>query len=164
MESFKQEIEENSVDIQQMIASVLNGRTRELDDYIDSIKTRLAQPNSISTQELDRIIVDIPVFLYYVIEGLEELNVKKGVSGEKAKFYENELIINSTGTVSEKQAKACNATVKNRLVQLVYKTAASILQNKINTALELLNSAKKVQQRRLEEMKLTKIAGNSISF
>ena len=67
-----------------------------------------------------------------------------------------------TGTVAEKQAKASNSAIKERAVQLAYKVASSMVQSKVNSAMEILSSAKKVQQRRLEEMKLTKMAGNSV--
>ena len=60
--------------------------------------------------------------------------MKKGISAENAKYFENDSLLGATGTVAEKQAKASNASIKDRVVQLAYKNASSIIQNKINTA------------------------------
>ena len=53
--------------------------------------------------------------------------MKKGISAENAKYFENDSLLGATGTVAEKQAKASNASIKDRVAQLAYKNASSII-------------------------------------
>ena len=163
MDECLNKIEVNSKQIEDIVNNIIGDSTSQLDEYINTVKSLISNTDYIKDSDLDRIVLDIPVFLYYAVKIAQELDIKKGLSLEEAKYSENDALLNATGTVSEKQAKAANASIKNRIVQLAYKTASSTIQNKINITLEILNSAKKVQQRRLEEMRLTKIAGNSVA-
>lgn len=155
-------IENSSVQVQDMVNTIIGDTTNEIDKYISSISNCLLNDN-ILDGDLEKIIVKIPVYLYHLITISQNIEMKKGISAENAKYFENDSLLGATGTVAEKQAKASNASIKDRVVQLAYKNASSIIQNKINMAMEILSSAKKVQQRRLEEIKLTKLAGNSVS-
>lgn len=155
-------IENSSVQVQDMVNTIIGDTTNEIDKYISSISNCLLNDN-ILDGDLEKIIVKIPVYLYHLIAISQNIEMKKGISAENAKYFENDSLLGASGTVAEKQAKASNASIKDRVVQLAYKNAASIIQNKINMAMEILSSAKKVQQRRLEEIKLTKLAGNSVS-
>ena len=154
-------VESSSVQVKEMVDHIIGDTTNDIDNYIDGIKSVFLN-NNVSDADLDKIILQIPVYIYYLTTIIQDLEVKKGISNETAKFKENESLLMVTGTVAEKQAKASNSAIKERAVQLAYKVASSMVQSKVNSAMEILSSAKKVQQRRLEEMKLTKMAGNSV--
>ena len=154
-------VESSSVQVKEMVDHIIGDTTNDIDKYIDGIKSVFLN-NNVSDADLDKIILQIPVYIYYLTTIIQDLEVKKGISNETAKFKENESLLMVTGTVAEKQAKASNSAIKERAVQLAYKVASSMVQSKVNSAMEILSSAKKVQQRRLEEMKLTKMAGNSV--
>ena len=154
-------VESSSVQVKEMVDHIIGDTTNDIDNYVDGIKSVFLN-NNVSDADLDKIILQIPVYIYYLTTIIQDLEVKKGISNETAKFKENESLLMVTGTVAEKQAKASNSAIKERAVQLAYKVASSMVQSKVNSAMEILSSAKKVQQRRLEEMKLTKMAGNSV--
>ena len=154
-------VESSSVQVKEMVDHIVGDTTNDIDNYVDGIKSVFLN-NNVSDADLDKIILQIPVYIYYLTTIIQDLEVKKGISNETAKFKENESLLMVTGTVAEKQAKASNSAIKERAVQLAYKVASSMVQSKVNSAMEILSSAKKVQQRRLEEMKLTKMAGNSV--
>ena len=154
-------VESSSVQVKEMVDHIIGDTTNDIDKYIDGIKSVFLN-NNVSDADLDKIILQIPVYIYYLTTIIQDLEVKKRISNETAKFKENESLLMVTGTVAEKQAKASNSAIKERAVQLAYKVASSMVQSKVNSAMEILSSAKKVQQRRLEEMKLTKMAGNSV--
>lgn len=162
MQDIMQNVEDGSSQVQEMVDTIISDSTKEIDDYITNVRTLFLGSSDIADSDLDKIILQIPVCIYHLTKILQEIDIRKGVSAENAKFYENEALLNATGTVVEKQAKATNSTIKNRVVSLAYKSATSLIQAKMNGAMEILGSAKRVQQRRLEEMKLTKMAGNSI--
>lgn len=157
-------VENGSKQVQDMVDTIIGDSTKEIDNYIDNVRNLFLTSPDMADSELDKIILQIPVYIYHLTRILQEIDVRKGVSAENAKFYENEALLQATGTVAEKQAKATNTTIKNRIVSLAYKSATSLVQAKMNGAMEILGSAKKVQQRRLEEMKLTKMAANSVAY
>ena len=155
-------VETGSIQVKEMVESIIGTTCSEIDSYIVNVRNSFLNADQISDEDLDKIILKIPVYIYYLTQVLQEIDIRKGISAENAKFNENEALLQSVGTVAEKQAKATNATVNDRIVQLAYKSASSTIQAKMNGAMEILGSAKKVQQRRLEELKLTKLAGNSV--
>ena len=157
-----QKVESNSIQVSDMVKTIISDATVEIDNYIEKVRQCFLSEKDIPDGDLDKIILQIPIYVYYLTNVLQQLDVKKGIASEQAKYYENEALLNATGTVAEKQAKSENATVKDRMTQLAYKSAVSIIQGKINGAMEILSSAKKVQQRRLLEMQLTKAAGSSV--
>ena len=162
MEQIKQTVEDGSVQVSEMVAAIVGTQTQEIDSYVDQVRTLFLSNCDIPDADLDKIILQIPVLIFHLIRVLQEIDIRKGVASESAKFSEHEALMEATGTVSEKQAKASNATIKNRIVGLAYKSASSLIQAKINAAMEILSSAKKVQQRRLEEMRLTKLGANAV--
>ena len=162
MEENLNNIESKSVQVNQMVAAILGNSLSEIDGYIEKVRNTFLNSTEIADSDLDKIILQIPVYIYYLTNLCQEIDVKKGVAAENAKYTENDFLMQATGTVAEKQAKASNNSIKDRIVQLAYKGAASLIQTKMNAAMEILASAKKVQQRRLEEMRLTKMSSNSV--
>lgn len=155
-------IENGAQQVDDIVNTIVGDKTKEIDEFIDKVRDLFLSDKDMNDGEIDRIMLKIPVYIYYLTTILQEIDIRKGVSLENAKFYENEQLLLATGTVAEKQAKANNSTIKNRVVALAYKSATALIQGKMNAAMEILSTAKKVQHRRLEEMKLTAIAGNAV--
>ena len=162
MENAKNKVEENSIQVKAMADAIIGDSTVEIDAFMNTVRELFLNTTQILNDDLDKIILQIPVHVYYLTTLLQDIDLKKGISSEQAKYRQNDILIRVTGTVAEKQAKAENESASDRVIQLAYKNAANILQSKVNGAMEILSSAKKVQQRRLEEMRLTKLAGNSV--
>lgn len=162
LQEVKQSIETQSLQIKEMVNNIIGNSTSEIDKFIDNIKNIFLDSSQIQDGDLDKVILSIPVQIYYLTQILQDIDIKKGMSAESSKYVQNNCLINSTGTVAEKQAKSENESFRDRIVHLAYKNAASLIQAKINVAMEVLASAKKVQQRRLEEMKLTNVASKSV--
>ena len=162
LNQLKVENETNSQQVNEMVAEILSNKTSELDNYIEGVRSLFLDVDKITDGDLDKIILQIPVYIYYLVHVIQDIEVHKGISAESSKYKENQALLEATGTVVEKQSKASNAVINDRIVQLAYKTASATLQAKMNGAMEILSSAKKVQQRRLEEMKLAKAAGSSV--
>ena len=158
----KEKIDSQSIQVREMVNSIVGDSTSQIDMFIERTKHLFLDSSQIQDGDLDKVILSIPVQIYYLTQVLQDLDIKKGMATENSKFVQNNCLINSVGTVAEKQAKSENESLKDRVVQLAYKSASSLIQSKINIAMEILASAKKVQQRRLEEMKLTKLASNSV--
>lgn len=157
-------VENSSVQVSEMVELILGDSLKEVDTYIDKVRNIFIENKEILDQDLDKIVLQIPVYVYNLIVLAQQIEMKKGLSKEHAKYAQNEALLNATGTVADKTAKAENATVQDRITQIAYTTAASIVGKKVDGAMAILDSAKKVQQRRLAELKLTAQAGNSVAF
>ena len=157
-----QKVEQNGQQVDQMVAAIIGDTTKELDAYLDIVRQCFLTNVEILDDDLDRIVLRIPVYLYPLIVLAQQIEIRKGLAKEQATFAENEALLTVTGTVQEKKAKAENQTAEGRITQLAYTTASSVIQRKIDGAMAILDSTKKVQQRRLKEKALTNAAGNSV--
>jgi hypothetical protein len=157
-----QKVEQSGQQVDQMVAAIIGDTTKELDAYLDIVRQCFLTNVEILDDDLDRIVLRIPVYLYPLIVLAQQIEIRKGLAKEQATFAENEALLTVTGTVQEKKAKAENQTAEGRITQLAYTTASSVIQRKIEGAMAILDSTKKVQQRRLKEKALTNVAGNSV--
>ena len=155
-------VENSSVQVNEMVNSILGDSLTEIDNYINKVKVMFIDNQEIIDQDLDRIILQIPVYVYNLVVLAQQIEMKKGLSKEHAKYAQNEAMLNATGTVADKTAKAEIATTEDRITMLAYTTASNIVGNKIDRAMSILDSAKKVQARKLAEMKLTGMSVNAI--
>ena len=158
-----QQVENSSTSVDEMVQTILGDSLVDLDSYITKVRACFMEGQELLDDALDKIVLQLPTYMYNVIVFAQQLEMRKGVATEHQKYAKNEALLNATGTVSDKQAKAENDTAKERITELAYKTAASIVQKKLDGAMAILDSAKKVQQRRAKERALTSMAGNAVS-
>lgn len=155
-------VESSSVQVNEMVDEILSDSLTEIDNYMDVVRQCFLANQEILDQDLDKIVLQIPVYIYNLIVLAQQIEMKKGLAAEHAKYAKNDALLNATGTVNEKVAKAENQTVEDRITEIAYKTASSIVTRKIDGAIAILESARKVQQRRMKEKQLTATAGNAV--
>ena len=155
-------IEANTEQINEMVNLLIGDELNELDEYINKVRKIFVESPDINDRDLELIIARIPIFLYRLIALGQKLEMQKGLSKEQSKYAQNEALLTATGTVAEKQATAELKSSQDRLTMLVYTTAASILSSKVEGALAIWEAAKKIQQKRLTEAKLTAQVGGSV--
>lgn len=157
-----QKVENNATQVDQMVNSIIGNTTVELDNYVAKVRTCFLDAQEMLDDDLDKIVLQMPVYLYPIILLSQQIEMRKGVATEQAKYAKNEAQLCASGTVNDKTAQAENATAQERIVELAYKTAAAVIQKKIDGALAILDSTKKVQQRRMKEKALTVQAGSAV--
>lgn len=155
-------VENSSIEVNDMVNTILGTSLNEIDNYMETVRACFLNNPDILDRDLDKIILQIPVYIYNLVVLAKEIEMKKGLSKEHAKFAQNEALLNATGTVADKTARAENQTVGDRITIQAYTMAASIVSGKIDGAMAILDSAKKVQQRRIMEMKLSGAAGSAV--
>lgn len=155
-------VENSSIEVNDMVNTILGTSLNEIDNYMETVRACFLNNPDILDRDLDKIILQIPVYIYNLVVLAKEIEMKKGLSKEHAKFAQNEALLNATGTVADKTARAENQTVADRITIQAYTMASSIVTGKIDGAMAILDSAKKVQQRRIMEMKLSGAAGSAV--
>lgn len=156
-------IENHSNQLNEIVAQLLGDRLSDLDNYMDKVREILSVNQEILDVDLARMIELIPIKLWDLTTLSAQIEMKKGVAKEVAKFSQNDSLLQATGTVADKSAKAENATAEDRLLMLAYNTAASIVAKKQAGAEALLDSLRLIQRKRIAEIKLTGVAGSSVT-
>lgn len=156
-------IENNAKQINEIVEQLVGDNLVDLDNYIAKVRNILAAGQEILDVDLARIIEEIPVKCYHLIEISTQIEMKKGVAKETAKYAQNDALLNATGTVADKSAKAENATAEDRLLMLAYNTAAALVAKKQAGAEAILESCRLIQRKKIAEMKLTGAAGSGVT-
>lgn len=148
-------------EIDEIVDGIVNSSCSDLDEYIDYVRSLLNDDTSpITDGELNHIIITLPTYMYYSSSHLESLGIREDL----AKIHENNAYMEAlqlvTGSVQEKQVKAKSQIQTEAITTIVYQRANKKIKAKNDTALELLQSCKKILNCRIAELELSKNSSN----
>lgn len=126
--------------------------TKELDAYIVKIRPLIfaeQKDDFVTMPELETIILKIPLMLYWIGTNREKLATKEDTARKLREIKKHFAYVNAEGSVTDKKMQAEFESDSDYMVELTYKTAHCIINEKMAYALELLNSAKKAISRRM---------------
>ena len=153
----------NNVDTQSNLIAdicdnVLYNFCKELDDLMDNWRSMLKDKNNPPTDlELEDIIAEIPVILYFFSEGVEKVGIKEDIANALRQEVYNKINIEEHGNVGDRKSMAELGSQEEEIVKIAYKRAAKILKYKLEAGYELLNSAKKILGFRQAKLELHKL-------
>lgn len=111
--------------------------------------------NNVTDEFLETSILDLANILYFTGSAQEDLGIKedicKAIRQEVYSFYRNE----ATGTVADKTALAELACQKETMTLAIYSRAYKKVKLRMDAGYEMLNSLKKVMNKRITEMELS---------
>lgn len=156
IELLQDRINNNSKLINDLTNKLVADYCKQLDNYVRFIQGVLQDnENPPTALELDDMVMNLPVLLYFAGEAQENLGIKndvaKAVKQEKYNEIYNEL---QKGTISDKTSKAKLAVQSEEITRIIYDRAYKIVREKMTAAYELLSSIKKVVSRRMSEYEL----------
>ena len=162
LENIKNSVETNSSQIQEIVEGIIKPYCKDLDNYVDFIKSILADgENPPTSQELDDFCMNLSVYIYYASGMQEQLGIKDDIARAIYKeMYHSSRDSIDKGTVADKDSLAELASQQEYLVSVCYKRAYNIIKAKVSAAQEMLASVKKVISRRMQEVEITHIGGN----
>lgn len=156
MRLLKMRVEEESEALNNLVDSIVNKYSKDLERCIERVRDLLKESDKISNEELEKIVMEIPVHMYFAVEGLEKL----GIEGDNAKAMRKEIFngvyIDTPGTIEDKTKAAELATMSEYYVEVAYQRAYKKLKEKIQKAEHVFTGAKKVLDKRTNELFLTK--------
>lgn len=133
---------------------------------LDNIMIELRQ--EITSKEIDNYILESYIMelantLYFTGSAQEDLGIKEDTcKAIRAEIY-NKTYEDSTGTVAQKNALSELATQQETIVLNIYSRAYKKVKLRMEAGYEMLNSLKKVMNKRISEMELSNsryIGGN----
>lgn len=144
-------------ELDELVEAVVSKSCNELDDYITYVKALLDdETRPITDIELDDIIMTIPTLTYFAGHTQEIIGIREDIAKMNENNALSEALAEATGTVAEKQAYAKSLIQTETLTTIVYQRATKQIKAKTETALEILQSCKKVLSRRMSEAEMSK--------
>lgn len=161
--AIKLHVEDSSVQMDEIVNSIIKTYVQDLDEYVTIIDNRLCEKDNPPTdEELDTFCLNLSTLIYFAGGMCEQLGLRSSIATAIYKETYNTNRDNLTkGTVQDKNALAELSSQQEQLVDIAYKSAYRIVKAKVENAQEVLASCKKVISRRVEEMRLTNLTGGN---
>jgi len=159
IELLQDRINNNSKLINDLTNKLVADYCKQLDEYVRFIQSVLNDNQHPPTAlELDDMVMNLPVLLYFCGEAQENLGIKQDVAKAVKQEKYNEIYKEiQKGTISDKTSKAELAVQSEEITRIIYDRAYKIVKEKMTAAYELLSSIKKVISRRMNESSLANI-------
>lgn len=155
IEVLQDRIDNNSKMINDLTNKLVADYCKQLDKYVQYIQEVLNDAKHPATaEELDDMVMQLPVLLYFCGEAQENLGIKTDVAKAVKQEKYNEIYNEVKGTIADKTAKSELAAQSETVTHIIYDRAYKIVKEKMNAAYELLSSIKKVISRRMSEYEL----------
>ena len=156
------EVEANSELMDEVVQSIIEPYCKDLDKYVLFIKDCLGDgENPPTNEELDDFCMNLSTLIYFASAMCEQIGIRDDISKAIYKeIYHSKRSALEHGTVADKNSLAELQSQNEQLTSICYSRAYKIMKAKVESAQELLGSAKKVLSRRMSEMELTRIGGS----
>lgn len=149
----QQKIEELSsiidVIVDRLVRKYCSGLDAEMKKITEKIQNYEQKP--LSDLELDNIIINLPQLIYWASEGQEILGIRADIS----ESLKNEGFItayhNTQGSVGQRKLEAESEVLLEDLTIMIYDRATKKIRLKVNYAMEMLQSAKKIYTKRIND-------------
>ena len=157
----KTRVEDNSKLLDKVVNDIIQPYCRDLDKYIEFIKSILQDGNNPPTvDELEDFCLNLSTYIYFAGGMCEQLGIRDDVAKAVYKeIYNTKRNDINGGTVADKDSIAELESQQEQLTSICFTRAYKTMKSKVENAQELLSSVKKVLSRRLAEIELTKIGG-----
>lgn len=154
-ESIMKKVDNISDTIKEISDKLVNNYCKPLDTEMAVIRLELRENNSLTDDTLEKHILELANILYFTGSAQEDLGIKedtcKAIRQEVYSFYRNE----TNGTVADKTALAELACQKETMTLAIYSRAYKKVKLRMDAGYEMLNSLKKVMNKRITEMELS---------
>ena len=160
--NIKNQVEENSKQIDDIVDSIISPYSSSLDDYVQFISDCLNDgENPPTDDELDDFCINLSTRIYFAGGLCERLGIRDDIAKAVYKeMYHTSRSSIDKGTVADKDSLAELSSQEEFLISSAYNRAYKTMKSKVENAQELLQSCKKVLSRRMQETELTRIGGS----
>lgn len=154
-------IEERTKPIQEVVENIVNKYCSSLDKIMKKIRGWLDDESNVLTDlELEDLMIRIPLFLYDVCSSQELVGLQSSIADQVHKEAYSEAFRVARGTIADKNSVADLNTRSEQLEKIIFDRAYKNIKLKIEMAVEMLASVKKVQSARMQQYDMTKFGSN----
>lgn len=154
-DSIMNKVDNTSDMIKEISDKLVHEYCTDLDNCMNGIRNCLRNPNSISDILLETYILDLANILYFTGSAQEDLGIKEDTCKAIKQEVYSRAREEATGTVADKTAKAELIAQQETIVLSIYSRAYKKVKLRMDAGYEMLNSLKKVMNKRVAEMELS---------
>lgn len=157
-EEVMNKVDNLSADVVSISAQLVKEYCEELDAYMEQIDDTLRSKNSTSLPDsvIEDYILNLASILYFTGSAQEDLGVKEDICKSiRAEVYNSAREL-STGTVADKDSAATLASQSESITLSIYSRAYKKVKLRMDAGYEMLNSLKKIMNRRVAELEISK--------
>lgn len=149
----RRHIVDDSVSIMEIVRSVTQPYTVDIDALMDWMSKRLGDDINITDEELATFLLKLTAELYRLVDPNLGIEIKEEVSKLRYKNeYAHARLTQSEGTVAERDNAAFLATQDSAVLQLIYREANHSIKARYDRASEMVMSIKRVMSYRVQQM------------
>lgn len=142
--------------IDEIISEIVADSISDLDEYLSRIQSAFTGDSSnLSNEDLETIIFEIPLRLYWATDNMEIIGVKEDIAKIIKSDKYRAILMETGGTSQVKQSSAETACYQESLINIIYSNAYKLVKIKCDMAFELMQSAKKIFNKRISEIELS---------
>ena len=155
-------VEMNSRQLDNIVNEIVQPYVKDLDKYVAFIRECLKDgENPPTTQELEDFCMNLSTYIYFASGTAEYLGIRDDIAKAVYKeMYNTSRTALTKGTVQDKDSIATLHSQEEAIISAAYTRSYKIVKAKVDSAQELLSSAKKVLSHRIQMEQLTNIGGN----
>lgn len=155
-ESIMQKVGNISNTIKEISDELVMKYCRDLDDLMSVIREELQNNGEITDEELEFHIMDLANTLYFTGSAQEDLGIKEDTCKAIRQEVYSKAREQATGkTVADKTAQAELVVQTETMTLTIYSRAYKKVKLRMDAGYEMLNSLKKVMNKRITEMELS---------
>ena len=151
--TIKRKVELDSRTLNKIVDTIVSKYSRELDEVIDKMQELLKNSDNLTDDQLLYYTSLIPTYIYFAGNGLESLGVEKDTASANKREIYSDAYMKATGTVKDKSSEAFNIALQETFIEVAYDRAYKKLKLKIEHAVLVANSVKKVLDYRINCIK-----------
>lgn len=154
-ESIMKNVEGISDTIKEMSDGLVKKYCSDLDSFMQATRDLITRNDDITDVQLEQAILELANILYFTGSSQEDLGIKE----DTCKAIRQEIYLKARdsgkGTVADKTARAELATQSETLTLAIYSRTYKKVKLKVEAGYEMLNSLKKIMNRRISELELS---------
>lgn len=155
-ESIMQKVDNISDTIKEISNELVIRYCKDLDDLMSVIQDELQNNGEITDGELEFHILDLANILYFTGSAQEDLGIKEDTCKAIRQEVYSKAREQATGkTVADKTAQAELIAQAETMTLAIYSRAYKKVKLRMDAGYEMLNSLKKVMNKRITEMELS---------
>ena len=159
LELIKSRVEDNSSQIDSIVATIIKPYCKDLDYYVGFIHDCLKDgTNPPTTSELEDFCMNLATYIYFAGGICENLGIRDDIAKAVYKEVYNSSRNSVSGTVQDKNTQAELHSQEEQIISAAYTRAYKTVKAKVEAAQELLQSCKKVLSHRITEIELTRFS------
>nr|DAH45625.1 MAG TPA: hypothetical protein [Caudoviricetes sp.] len=142
--------------IRKISDELVNKYCKDLDSVMIALREILNNPNSITDMMLEEYIMELANTLYFTGSAQEDLGIKEDTCKAIRQEVYSKAREQATGkTVADKTAQAELMAQAETMTLTIYSRAYKKVKLRMDAGYEMLNSLKKVMNKRITEMELS---------